>query len=128
MVSHYESMGVRALYPWQADCLEVDNGRVLMGANLVYRAPTSGGKTFVAEILILRSLIALGKKCLFILPFISVVTEKVMLLPTTFAAILASGSVSREEIVVKVYADFGTVCTHLGSIFSQAVGTSQYGC
>lgn len=78
--ARYEDLGVRRLYTWQAECLETDNGRILMGGNLVYSAPTSGGKTFVAEILMLRVLVSLGKKALFVLPYVSVVMEKVRVL------------------------------------------------
>ena len=42
------------MYPWQAAALECGEG----GANLVYCAPTSGGKSLVAEVLLLRRLLA----------------------------------------------------------------------
>ena len=42
------------MYPWQAAALEC--GRC--GSNLVYCAPTSGGKSLVAEILLIRRLFA----------------------------------------------------------------------
>lgn len=44
------------MYPWQAAALECGEG----GANLVYCAPTSGGKSLVAEVLLLRRLLAAG--------------------------------------------------------------------
>ena len=49
----YESMGVTSLYQWQSECLF--NTDVLNGKNLIYCAPTSGGKTLVAELILLRA-------------------------------------------------------------------------
>ena len=42
----------------------------------MYCAPTGGGKTFVAEILLLRTIFSSRKKAIFVLPYISLVKEK----------------------------------------------------
>ncbi|KAL6069130.1 Helicase and polymerase-containing protein TEBICHI [Balamuthia mandrillaris] len=81
----YAAKGVRSLYPWQIECLSCDG--VLDGANLVYCAPTSAGKTLVAEILMLRMWLKVKKKALFILPFVSVVSEKVTYLRHMFESV-----------------------------------------
>jgi ATP-dependent helicase YprA (DUF1998 family) len=52
----YADRGVCTMYPWQAAALEGGEG----GGNLVYCAPTSGGKSLVAEVLLLRRLLAAG--------------------------------------------------------------------
>ena len=57
VILRYERMRVKSLFPWQIECLTVDQGAVLKDyRNLIYSAPTSGGKTLVAEILMLRQL------------------------------------------------------------------------
>ena len=71
---HYADAGVTQLYRWQVEAL--GTGSVLGGESLVYTAPTSGGKTMVAEILMLRSLLTKKRKAIMVLPYVSIVSEK----------------------------------------------------
>lgn len=70
----YRRKGIVKLYPWQVECLGVDG--VLQKRNLVYCASTSAGKSFVAEILMLRRVLEIEKMALLVLPYVSICVEK----------------------------------------------------
>lgn len=74
MSRSYANVNVRRLYDWQKECL--DSTGIVNGDNLVYCAPTSGGKTLVAELIIFRHALVNRKKAIFVLPYVSLVTEK----------------------------------------------------
>ncbi|XP_035750497.1 DNA polymerase theta [Egretta garzetta] len=82
VLEKYHSLGVVQMFEWQAECLML--GQVLEGKNLVYSAPTSAGKTLVAELLILKRVLETRKKALLILPFVSVAKEKKYYLQALF--------------------------------------------
>ncbi|XP_064375829.1 DNA polymerase theta isoform X2 [Dromaius novaehollandiae] len=82
VLEKYHSLGVVQMFEWQAECLML--GQVLEGKNLVYSAPTSAGKTLVAELLILKRVLETRKKALLILPFVSVAKEKKRYLQALF--------------------------------------------
>lgn len=102
VVRAYTDKGVRQLFPWQAAALESGED----GHNLVYCAPTSGGKSLVAEILMIRQMLRsqmpsnrershcahIGGtgKVLFVLPYISIVCEKTEHLTTILKPMKAS--------------------------------------
>jgi DNA polymerase theta len=74
MVTALERLGIQQFHEWQKECLLLP--RMLHSPqNLLYSAPTSGGKTLVAEILMVKRLIEERKRAIVVLPFISIVTE-----------------------------------------------------
>ncbi|TPX50567.1 DNA-directed DNA polymerase [Synchytrium endobioticum] len=85
VVKTYKEAGVTKLYEWQVEALLVDG--VLAGRkNLVYSAPTSAGKTMVAELIMLKRVLDSKKRAIFILPFVSIVSEKTKYLQKMFGA------------------------------------------
>lgn len=74
----FENIGIKNLYQWQGHCL-FSTG-VLEDMNLLYCAPTSGGKSFVSEIMCLKTVLRFPyprrKKAIYIVPFVSLVLEK----------------------------------------------------
>ena len=82
ILANYEKRGITSLYQWQAEALAKPG--VLDGwNNLIYTAPTSGGKTLVAEVLMMRRLLKACRasdrtaKALFVVPLKALVEEKV---------------------------------------------------
>lgn len=102
LVEKYRSAGVERLFPWQLDCLLTENGNCWRrrpeggsdgteqplqqgGRNLVYSAPTSGGKTMVVELIILRTVATRPGLVLFVVPFVSLAEEKARYLQDVWA-------------------------------------------
>lgn len=61
------------LYDWQSRLMDrlVDSNK-----NIIYSVPTSGGKTLVAELMLIRELLVHKRNALLVLPYVSIVQEK----------------------------------------------------
>ncbi|XP_003384429.2 PREDICTED: DNA polymerase theta-like [Amphimedon queenslandica] len=81
----YKSKGISVMFDWQVDVLTLPG--VLTGRNVLYSAPTSSGKTLVAELLSLKCILERQKKVLVVLPFVSIVHEKVNHLKSMFESV-----------------------------------------
>lgn len=76
LVQNFAAIGVKSIYPWQSKCLR-GPGLLSGQANLVYTAPTGGGKSLVADVLMLKKIIKCpGKKAILVLPYVALVQEK----------------------------------------------------
>lgn len=76
IINYYKRKGIEKLFPWQAECL-FRPGVLTEARNLLYSAPTSAGKSMVADMLLYKVLFERKKKAFIILPFVSICTEKV---------------------------------------------------
>ncbi|MEM2874858.1 MAG: ATP-dependent DNA helicase [Candidatus Hadarchaeales archaeon] len=68
-----EARGIDELYPPQREAV----GRgALEGKNLVMAIPTAAGKTLVAELCMLRSILLWGGRCIYVVPLRALASEK----------------------------------------------------
>jgi DNA polymerase theta len=75
VVLGFRAAGIEEVYPWQNECLSFP-GLLHGEGNLVYTAPTSAGKSLVADILAIKTVVEAKKKAIIVLPFIAIVQEK----------------------------------------------------
>ncbi|TQV97361.1 DNA-directed DNA polymerase theta [Cordyceps javanica] len=77
LVANFAALGINHIYPWQRNCLK-GPGLLSGERNLVYCAPTGGGKSLVADLLMLKRVLHKREsKALLVLPYVALVQEKV---------------------------------------------------
>ena len=76
LTANFAALGVKNIYPWQASCL-LARGLLEGERHLVYTAPTGGGKSMVADVLLLKRIIENPtRKAILVLPYVALVQEK----------------------------------------------------
>lgn len=76
LIANFAALGVSSIYGWQASCL-LASGLLTGERHLVYTAPTGGGKSLVADVLMLKRIIENpSKKAILVLPYVALVQEK----------------------------------------------------
>lgn len=77
LVANFEVCGIHSIYPWQKQCL-MGPGLLRGEKNLIYCAPTGGGKSLVADVLMLKRVLEDREaKAILVLPYVALVQEKV---------------------------------------------------
>ncbi|XP_076234404.1 DNA polymerase theta [Calliopsis andreniformis] len=104
----YETQGIKEMFAWQVECLS-NHKLIEENRNLIYSAPTSAGKTLVAEILMLKTILERRKKVIFILPFVSVVREKMYY----FQDLLSDSGIRVEGFMGGIAPPGGFAATHV---------------
>ncbi|PYH89900.1 DNA-directed DNA polymerase theta [Aspergillus ellipticus CBS 707.79] len=76
LLANFLGVGLKNIYQWQASCL-LAPGLLEGRRHLVYTAPTGGGKSLVADVLMLKRIIENpGRKAILVLPYVALVQEK----------------------------------------------------
>jgi DNA polymerase theta len=92
LVANFAALGIKSIYPWQRQCL-LGPGLLQGEKNLVYSAPTGGGKSLVADVLMLKRVLGdRDAKAILVLPYVALVQEKVRWLRN------AVNGISRESL------------------------------
>ncbi|VBB25970.1 unnamed protein product [Acanthocheilonema viteae] len=76
----YIEHGIQTLLPWQLDVLNNRSLQAPKYGNFIFSAPTSSGKTVVAELIAVNTVLQLRCKAIFVFPYISVAKEKFLIL------------------------------------------------
>ena len=73
LADRLEKSGFRTLYPPQENAIK---SGILEGKNFVLSMPTASGKTLLAELCLIQSIIKKGGRCLYVVPLRALASEK----------------------------------------------------
>ncbi len=73
VIEIFTAGGITDLYPPQAEAVQKG---LLQGKNLLMSVPTAAGKTLIAELCMIRSILLQGGRCLYIVPLKALASEK----------------------------------------------------
>ena len=107
----YIGVGINSLYHWQVDCLRSSGAITKRRNNVVYCAPTGGGKTLISELVILKTVTNSFKKAIFVLPFVSLVLEKEKYFKKLFLRLNRSKQKSDKLRVKAFYGDVSVLAS-----------------
>lgn len=116
LVANFMGLGIKQIYPWQRNCLR-GPGLLTGEKNLIYSAPTGGGKSLVADgaeslgrcpergiaddgavLMLKRVLGQQDAKALLVLPYVALVQEKVRWLRNIVEGIPRRQHESHDEV------------------------------
>uniref|UniRef100_A0A915PIJ9 Uncharacterized protein n=1 Tax=Setaria digitata TaxID=48799 RepID=A0A915PIJ9_9BILA len=107
----YIDHGIHALLSWQLDALNKQTLRAPQYGNFIFSAPTSSGKTVVAELIAVNTVKQLRRKAIFIFPYVSVAKEKFLILQKIWRLVDLRVSAFIGSNSVPVHAWDAAVCT-----------------
>ncbi|KAK4128798.1 P-loop containing nucleoside triphosphate hydrolase protein [Parathielavia appendiculata] len=97
LVANFAASGIKTIYPWQKQCL-LGPGLLQGEKNLVYSAPTGGGKSLVADILMLKRVFEDRQaNAILVLPYVALVQEKVRWLRNIVSGISREDEGQKEQ-------------------------------
>lgn len=97
LVENFAALGINSIYPWQSKCL-LANELIHGKGNLVYSAPTGGGKSLVADVIMLKMVIENPeKKAILVLPYVALVQEKLRWLRSAVAGVRKEISLGNKQ-------------------------------
>jgi len=91
----YANKGIKRLFDWQTECLSDKDLYAPNFSNLIYTAPTGGGKTMIAEILAACNVMETNRRAILAFPFVANAKEKLVFLQVGPSGVVVFRAVDR---------------------------------